>query len=91
VKRTEKTLSPLGIDDTASAEWWMDPSETQSLPPSFYTLTGSFNTNAVSGLPIHIISDRFQLKIGQEPRPLDQNVTVVKQLQMAKFPPIEAT
>lgn len=75
----------LGVDETAIAQWWLEPAETQSLPVGAYTLTVSFRPDAVDGLPTPLGSDRFHLKIEKEPAQLAQATATAKQLQMAEF------
>ena len=80
-----ETSVTLGVDETATAQWWMEPAETQTLPVGIYTLTVSFRPDAVEGLPRSLGSDRFHLKIEKEPAPLDQATATAKQLLMAEF------
>jgi hypothetical protein len=80
-----ETSVTLGVDETASAQWWLEPAETQELAPGVYALTVSFRPDAVEGLPSSIGSDRFHLKIEKEPASLDQATATAKQLQMAEF------
>lgn len=79
-----ETSVTLGVDETASAQWWLEPAETQALPVGVYAVTVSFRPNAVEGLPSSLGSDRFHLKIEKEPAPLDQATATAKQLQMAE-------
>jgi len=80
-----ETSVTLGVDETATAQWWLEPTETQELAPGVYALTVSFRPDAVEGLPSSLGSDRFHLKIEKEPAPLDQTTATAKQLQMAEF------
>jgi len=80
-----ETSVTLGVDETATAQWWLEPAETQELAPGVYALTVSFRPDAVEGLPRSLGSDRFHLKIEKEPAPLDQATATAKQLQMAEF------
>ncbi len=80
-----ETSVTLGVDETATAQWWLEPAETQALPVGVYTLTVSFRPDAVEGLPSSLGSDRFHLKIEKEPAPLGQATATAKQLQMAEF------
>ncbi len=80
-----ETSVTLGVDETATAQWWLEPAETQELAPGVYALTVSFRPDAVEGLPESLGSDRFHLKIEKEPAPLDQTTATAKQLQMAEF------
>lgn len=83
--RQPETSVTLGVDETANAQWWLDPAETQTLPVGVYTVTVSFRPDAVEGLPKSLGSDRFHLKIEKEPAPLDHATATAKQLQMAEF------
>ena len=83
--RQPETSVTLGVDETANAQWWLDPAETQTLPVGVYAVTVSFRSDAVEGLPKSLGSDRFHLKIEKEPAPLDQATATAKQLQMAEF------
>ncbi|MDD2462983.1 MAG: hypothetical protein PHI97_03230, partial [Desulfobulbus sp.] len=74
-----------GVDDTATAQWWLEPAETQVLPEGQYTLTVSFRPNAVDGLPRSFGCNRFHLNLVKEPVPLTQPTATAKQLQMAEF------
>ena len=84
VQQSEGSVT-LGVDDTATAEWWLEPTETQTLPAGAYTLTVSFRSNTLEGLPGYIVSDRFHLKIEKEPAPLPQTTASAKQLEIAAF------
>lgn len=84
VRQPEISLT-LGIDETASAQWWLDPTETQTLPVGVYAVAVSFRPDAVEGLPKSLGSYRFHLKIEKEPASLDQATATAKQLQMAEF------
>lgn len=75
----------LGGDDSAKAQWWLDPSETQSLPEGTYAISVSFKPDAAEGLPGYIAQDRFYLKIEPEPAPLEPALESAKQYQMADF------
>ena len=80
-----ETSVTLGIDETATAQWWLEPADSKALTVGVYTLTVSFLPNAVEGLPGSIGNDRFHLKIEKEPAPLDQATATAKQLQMAEL------
>lgn len=75
----------LGVDDSATARWWLDPDETEALPAGTYTLTVSFNPSLADGLPAYMVRDRFYLTIEKEPNPLDPALESAKQYQMADF------
>jgi hypothetical protein len=75
----------LGVDDSANAHWWLDPSETQALPEGAYSVTVSFKPDGMDGLPAYIVLDRFYLTIVKEPNPLDPALESAKQYQMADF------
>jgi hypothetical protein len=80
-----ETSLTLGVDETATAHWWLEPADSQALPVGVYAVTVSFRPDAVEGLPKSLGSDRFHLKIEKEPAPLDQATATAKQLQMAEF------
>lgn len=82
VKQPDQSLT-LGIDDSASAEWWLEPADTQSLPEGDYNITVSFDPKLVDGLPENVQMDGFRLRVAKEPSPLDQDTQSEKQLQMA--------
>lgn len=84
VKQPDESVV-LGVDDSESAQWWLDPSETRELVPGEYTITVSFNPDLMAGLPAYIVSDRFHLRIEKEPSPLDPAAESEKQLEMAMF------
>nr|NJM01425.1 hypothetical protein [Desulfobacula sp.] len=75
----------LGVDDSATAHWWLDPSETQALPEGAYSVTVSFKPDGMDGLPAYIVLDRFHLTIKKEPNPLDPALESAKHYQMADF------
>ena len=75
----------LGVDDSANAQWWLDPSETQALLEGTYSVTVSFKPDVMDGLPAYIARDRFYLTIEKEPNPLDPDLESAKQYQMADF------
>ncbi|MDA8136842.1 MAG: hypothetical protein M0T82_19645 [Desulfobacteraceae bacterium] len=75
----------LGVDDSANAHWWLDPSETQALPEGAYSVTVSFKPDGMDGLPAFIVLDRFYLTVVKEPNPLDPALESAKQYQMADF------
>ncbi len=82
VKQADASLT-LGVDDSASAQWWLEPAETQDLPAGAYTITITFDSKLVDGLPEKVGIDAFQLSIMKEPSPLDQDTESEKQLQLA--------
>lgn len=82
VKNTEASLT-LGVDDTATAQWWLDPSETQSLAVGQYKITASFDPKLVDGLPSDVWLDDFYLNVSKEPSPLDSDTANDKQIQIA--------
>ena len=84
VSRPDETLN-LGVEDSANAYWWLDPSETQALPEGKYAVHVSFKPEMMEGLPAYIALDRFYLTIEKEPSPLDPAVASAKQYQMADF------
>lgn len=75
----------LGVDDSANARWWLDPSETQALPEGTYSISVSFKPDGMNGLPAYVARDRFYLTIKKEPNPLDPSLESAKQYQMADF------
>jgi len=84
VKQPDPSVT-LGVDDTASAEWWLEPSDTQSLVAGNYTVTVAFHAKLVDGLPNEIGNDSFRLTVAAEPSPLGQDTESEKRLQMALF------
>lgn len=82
MKQADSSLT-LGVDDSASAVWWMEPTETQELPSGAYTITVTFDSKLVDGLPEKVDIDAFQLSVMKEPSPLDQDMQSEKQLQLA--------
>jgi hypothetical protein len=84
VKQADESLV-LGVDDSAKARWWLDPSETAVLPEGTYTLSVSFNPGLAEGLPTYIVQDRFYLNIEAEPSPLEPVAESAKQYGMADF------
>lgn len=82
VKQDDPSVT-LGVDDSASAEWWLEPSETQNLPAGRYMIIVSFNPKLVDGLLDRVVSDRYRLNIVQEPSPLDKDTETAKQLRIA--------
>jgi len=80
----DESLS-LGVEDSANAYWWLDPSETLALPEGTYTIAVSFKPEMMEGLPAYIALDRFYLTIKKEPSPLDPALSSAKQYQMADF------
>jgi hypothetical protein len=75
----------LGVEDSVTAHWWLDPSETQALPEGAYSVMVSFKPDGMEGLPAYIALDRFYLTIKKEPSPLDPALESAKQYQMADF------
>lgn len=84
-RRQPETGVTLGVDDIATAQWWLDPAVTKLLVPGTYTLSVSFRADAVEGLPRVLGGDRFTLKVEKEPVPLDERTATAKQLQLADF------
>ncbi len=84
VNQPDESLS-LGVEDSANAYWWLDPSETQALPEGKYAVHVSFKPDMMDGLPAYIALDRFYLTIEKEPKPLDPALESAKQYQMADF------
>ena len=82
VKQSDASIT-LGVNDTATAEWWLEPSETQTLAEGTYTIKASFDAKLIDGLPKDISSDVFHLKIIKEPSTLDTDTESEKQLQLA--------
>jgi len=84
VSRPDESTS-LGVEDSVTAHWWLDPSETQALSEGTYSVMVSFKPEMMEGLPAYIAQDRFYLTIKKEPSPLDPALSSAKQYQMADF------
>jgi len=82
VKQSDSSVT-IGADDSASAQWWLEPDETQDLAVGTYKIVVYFDFKLVDGLPDKVGRDVFHLRIANEPSPLDKETEFEKQLQMA--------
>ncbi len=87
VKQDAAELS-LGSDDSATAEWWLAPEETQTLAEGDYTVTVAFDPQKVDGLPTDAAaprSDVWPVRVAKEPAPLTAQLTTEKLFRQAWF------
>ena len=77
----------LDANSSAEVQWWLNPDETQAIPEGDYTISISFDRQAVTGLPAKDLlqSDNYYLQVAKEPSPLTKDPQMEKQYRLAEL------